>query len=262
MISTELLAAIPQLAEIHPDAVRWQQLGGLTNDNYRLSGNNFDYILRLPRESTNRWIDRQTERHNLELAVASGLAPNYHYFARDGLLLSNHLAGAVELTSKELHNPALLQKVVAQVKRLHLLQPGFRGRVDLADLINRYYGLMSVSDQQLLADFYEEIKVTLEEAIGNDPPDVSSHNDLVLQNLLLQGERLWMIDWEYSSRASPYWDLATLCNEAAFDESAADEILEIYAGGKSNLQARQLNRYRTLLRFLGDCWFRAFHPSC
>ncbi|WP_192954648.1 choline/ethanolamine kinase family protein [Gallaecimonas mangrovi] len=37
-----------------------------------------------------------------------------------------------------------------------------------------------------------------------------AHVDLNPQNCLWQGERLWLIDWEYASLADPYYDFAAL----------------------------------------------------
>ncbi len=257
-----IFAQIPDLAGYDPATIDCQPLAGLTNDNYRLRGPGLDCILRLPRAETNRWINRFTEQHNLKRAFETGLAPPFRYFADNGVMLSDVLTGSLELTADNLKDDSMMQQVASALRRLHGLQPAFRGRVNLETLINRYYRMMSVTDQQQNAGAYQQARALLAElAADKNQPLVSSHNDLVLQNILCQDDRLWMIDWEYSSQASPYWDLATLCNEADFDDAQATELLSRYSSGENRFSSGQLNKYRRLLGFLSNCWLRAFHPS-
>src|SRR3546814_16100206 len=60
---------------------------------------------------------------------------------------------------------------------------------------------------------------------------VFGHNDLLAANLSDDGDRLWLIDWDYAGLNSPLFDLGNLCsnNEVA----PADEtwLLETYFGG-------------------------------
>ncbi len=259
----DVIARIPDLANLPADNIEVRRLGGITNNNYRLIAVGLDCILRVPRQLTNQWINRENERHNLDIAVSSGLAPRYRYFDQTGIMLSDNLPHCSELSVQLLQKENRLTQLAKQLRRVHDCRPAFKGQVDLSALIKRYFYLMPPDQQQALADAYEEIKSLLP-----NPADtaqtrlVSSHNDLVLQNLLVQEDRLWFIDWEYSSLASPYWDLATICNELDLDKTAATEFLGVYCGGESGFDARQLDIYRTLLGFLSDCWLRAFHPPC
>ncbi len=256
----QLISGIPELARLDPEAINWNNLGGLTNQNYRLSGNGFDYILRLPRPETNRWINREAELHNLQRVVAAGVAPPFRYFDASGVMLSDNLEGAAEASVEDLKNPGLLLRVVETVKRVHQLRPAFKGRVVLRELLQRYYALLDDQARHDLTARYQQAMLLLDEDPPADSQLVASHNDLVPQNILIQDNRIWLIDWEYSSLGSPLWDLATLCNEASLDAQQANDLLDAYTGGsKDNNQAQQLDRYRTLLAFLSDCWIRAFH---
>jgi thiamine kinase-like enzyme len=86
---------------------------------------------------------------------------------------------------------------------------------------------------------------------------VPSHRDPVLGNLLLTDNRLWLIDWEYSAMASPYWDLAILCNEAELDLAQSRLLLQAYCADGPAMQESKLFDYRGLLRLLSDCWMAA-----
>jgi hypothetical protein len=54
---------------------------------------------------------------------------------------------------------------------------------------------------------------------------VSAHNDPNQFNLLYDGTRLWLVDWETASRNDPYIDIATLCAHLAPTSELQDLIL-------------------------------------
>ena len=86
-----------------------------------------------------------------------------------------------------------------------------------------------------------------------------SHNDLILENILINNaKQTWIIDWEYASMATPYWDLATLCNAAKFNQAECDWTLNEYRGLGLNLDAEILTDYRFVLKVLSKCWMAAF----
>ena len=263
MEAPDVIARIPHLNQWPVESIEIQRLGGLTNHNFRLTANGLDCILRLPRQSTNKYINREAELHNLNSAVAAGLAPPYRHFDQTGIMLSDNLPDSCELDIELLQEANLFKQLGQQLRRVHECQPVFKGQVDLRQLIERYFLLMSADHQAALADEHEEIKGLLnEQADGLQGRLVSSHNDLVLQNILLQENRLWLIDWEYSSLASPCWDIATVCNELTFDNAQAEEFLSFYSGGERGISEQQLHIYRRLLGFLSDCWLRTFNPPC
>ena len=58
----------------------------------------------------------------------------------------------------------------------------------------------------------------MREALAVAPgPLVACHCDPLCENFLDTGERMWMVDWEYSGMNDPMWDLGDLSVEAGFD---------------------------------------------
>lgn len=116
--------------------------------------------------------------------------------------------------------------------------------------------------QPKLADDYENAKAVLKLLELKDDMLVPSHNDLVLENLLLDDSgRIWIIDWEYASMATPYWDLATLCNAAELNYQQSLSLLNAYQGDTTEYSIDSLIHYRTVLQVLSDCWMAAFTRS-
>jgi len=79
--------------------------------------------------------------------------------------------------------------------------------------------------------------VLLEAAVGQIDL-VISHNDLLAANILDDGERLWLIDWEYGGYNSPLFDLAGLASNNGLSESQEHAMLEQYFGGVSDKRWR------------------------
>jgi hypothetical protein len=66
----------------------------------------------------------------------------------------------------------------------------------------------------------------------HDPDMVSSHNDLFKpDNILFDGHRLWLVDWEAAFLNDRYADLAVVANLVVTDEAEEMSYLREYFGG-------------------------------
>ena len=59
---------------------------------------------------------------------------------------------------------------------------------------------------------------------------VSSHNDPTPNNILFDGERLWLIDWESACRNDPLVDAAIVLNQFARSRELEDVLLKAWFG--------------------------------
>jgi hypothetical protein len=71
-----------------------------------------------------------------------------------------------------------------------------------------------------------------------EPQLVSSHNDLNPRNLLYDGRRVWLIDWEAAFRADRYVDLAAIANVYAADAEGEALLLRTYFGREATTAER------------------------
>lgn len=248
---------IPELSNHTIDAYHIKQLPGYTNLNFHLKSAQQDWVLRIPQEKTNAYIDRRVEAHNANIAYKLGLAPECLWRDDSGYSLSNTISHSGSLTMQDLNNPELLKQLVTTLQRLHRSDEIFQGTVDVDDLLAVYYHLMPKSKQRLLVDSYQDAKSKVKIVSQQDNRLVPSHNDLVLENILFDSHRIWIIDWEYATMASPYWDLATLCNEGQFTVSQAENLLSLYENKGQALDLKILSYYRDLLNALSTFWMTA-----
>ncbi len=72
-----------------------------------------------------------------------------------------------------------------------------------------------------------DIAVKLEAAVG--PVElVFGHNDLLAANFLDDGDRLWLVDWDYAGFNSPLFDLGGLASNNQLSPEQEDWLLETY----------------------------------
>jgi thiamine kinase-like enzyme len=147
------------------------------------------------------------------------------------------------------------------LQQLHRSGKRFLDQADLGCKLARHFDLLDTRQQGDYAQQMAQAQRTLSLLEVADQGWVPSHRDPVLGNLLLTDERLWLIDWEYSAMASPYWDLAILCNEADLDLQQSRRMLQAYCVGGPAMQESMLFDYRGLLKLLNDCWMSALVES-
>ncbi len=258
-ILEKIFKRIPLLAGFRVKDFKIDPLPGYTNDNFRITNNHEDWVLRIPRDETNRYIDRRAEANNAAIAHSMGLAPERVWFDDTGLCLTSTLPHTRAVTREELQQKPVRLRLARMLNKLHRSTRAFQGTVDLDALLTRYYGLMPEEARAGLKDEYVCARMTLRDLAQNDRILVPSHNDLVLENLLIdKSGKIWIIDWEYASMASPYWDIATVCNAAGLNHEQSQSLLYACQKRPAEYNMEVLKSYRTVLQVLSDCWMAVF----
>jgi len=230
------LKRIPSLRGIPEGDVEVQRLGGLTNLVYRLDVPGGRYVLRIPGEGTNEYIDRAVEGHNARVAAAAGVgAAVLQFDESDGLMLARYLDGCVTMSPEAFKTrPGAPARAAAVLKRMHTRGETFQFRFELFAMIDEYLGVLAKS-QATLPDGYSETVREAEavrHALAAHPaPLAPCHCDPLCENFLDDGERMWVVDWEYSGMNDPLWDLGDLSVEAGFDAAQDAEMMAAYCGG-------------------------------
>ncbi|MCP4493773.1 MAG: phosphotransferase family protein [Gammaproteobacteria bacterium] len=255
----ECFKQIPVLQNLNPEEFWVEKLSGFSNLNYRLKNDQHDLVLRIPKPETNVYINREQEEYNYNLAVELGLALKPFWRRKTGMSLTETLRCSRVLNQHDLKSGDILNQLMLKIYRLHSCAKPFQGEVNLADSLCQYFKLLPVDSRGKLRNYYEQALKKLSEIAGKQNYRVPSHNDLVLGNLLIVNQhKIWFIDWEYSAMASPYWDLATLCNAAGYSRVQSDGLLQRYNSLGAELGGEYLHNYRFALQMLSICWLKVF----
>jgi len=206
--------------------------GGMTNANYLVHDGDARLVVRLGEDIPEHHVSRAAELAASRAAQAAGVAPAVRH-AAPGALVLEHVAGRTLAPEDIAGNETLLERVVALVARAHGEIPRhLRGPAPafwVFHIVRDYAATLAESRSPHAGelDALLEVATSLERAAA--PFDiVFGHNDLLAANLIDDGERLWLVDWEYAGFNTPLFDLGGLATNNALDETAERRMLERY----------------------------------
>lgn len=206
---------------------------GLTNRNWKVSVDNDAFFVRIPGESTDLLaVDRGNERHNTKAAATAGVGPPVVHELPEWDVFVAAWLDARTMSIETLAEPGVPTRVAEALRRLHA-GPRFRDDFDMFRLSERYLRLVDERDIRI-PDGYRESMVRLpdiEAALAVHPlRTVPCHNDLLAENFLDDGERLWIVDYEYSGNNDPTFELGNTCQEQGWDDARIVELCSAYFG--------------------------------
>ena len=224
----------PIVARVWPDGVDAVVPlgGGITNRNFKVTADGEAFVLRIGGNDTNLLgIDRDVE-HIASLAAASlGIGPEVVAFLEpEGFLVTRFVEGEVGRVS--------VDEAAAALRRLHGGDP-IAGRFDSFRVIEGYAEIAGRGGPE----WAHEIARQIEERRAGAPL-VPCHNDLLAANFIHDGDRVWIVDWEYAGMGDPAFDLANYAVSNGLDEEGDRALLAAYGGADEDAHV--------LMRFMSD----------
>lgn len=221
--------------------------GGITNLNLRVTDDRRSAVVRIGDDIPVHQILRFNELAASRAAHAAGVSPEVLHH-EPGALVIDFVAGRT-MTAEDLRDPDLLGQALALVMRAHCEIPRhLRGPV-LAfwvfHVLRDYAGTLveGSSRYRLQLPGLLEEAASLERAVGRIDL-VFGHNDLLPGNFLHDGDRMWLIDWDYAGWGSPLFDLGGLAANNGLDAAQEDWLLSAYYGAPPD--ADLWRRYRAM----------------
>ncbi|WP_165229526.1 choline/ethanolamine kinase family protein [Aquisphaera insulae] len=208
-------------------------VGGLTNQIHRVDVDDTSYVVRIPGEDTHLLaIDRGNELHNTRAAAEAGVSPRVVHHLPDLDVLVLEFIPAETLTIPAMRRPGMPAELAGVLKQLHA-GPRFRDEFDMFRLARRYLSICQDRRIRIPDGYLDGLPrvAEIESAFARRPvPTVPCHNDLLAANVLDDGRRLWLIDFEYSGNNDPTFDLGNTCQEQEYDEPRIVEMCAAYFG--------------------------------
>ena len=203
--------------------------GGITNRNYRVRTPDGDQVVRLSDpESSLLAIDRENEHRNSVAAATSGAAPDVTaYLPGEGVLVVAWVEGR---TFTEDDVAAHLPRIADACRMLHG-GPAFVNGFDMFDIQERYLAIVRERGFRLPPRYeqFEEHVARMRTAMAVRPESrVPCNNDLLAANIIDDGTRLWLIDYEYSGMNEASFELGNIWSESTLPEDALDVLVGAY----------------------------------
>ena len=205
--------------------------GGLTNRNLAIDADGTKYVARISSNSSDLLnINREDEYKNTIIAAEVGIGATVHdYLPGQGLLLISYIDGKT-FGAQDIANN--LPRVAKSVKTLHSAKP-FVSDFNMFTLQKRYLDIVQ-SNRFIYPDKYLDYEghiADLKKALSVLPSEiVPCNNDLLPGNFIDDGEKIWLIDYEYSGNNDACFELGNIWAEAFLEYDALVELIDSYYG--------------------------------
>ena len=227
--------------------------GGLTNTNYRVEAHGVPYVVRIPGAQTELLaVDRANEVYNARAASQAGVAPRVVAYLDDVNMMVLEFIQGQTMSSARLNEDGQATRMARALKQLHA-GPRFLHDFDMFRLTEYYLQVVQNHTVKIPDGYmgYMPRVQAIETAFAHNPlPTVPCHNDLLAENYIDDGERLWLIDFEYSGNNDPTFELGNTAQEQQFDEAHQAELCAAYFGADGAGHAPQAMLARMKLNMI------------
>lgn len=204
------------------------------------------YVLRLshPKRKLN---DEQRTMSCVQLSAELGISPTTYYASpEDGIVLMDYIEQKL-LSWEEMTDHNNLKELAVTVRKLHN-GPKFPESVTIFDARRSFERMLGDDKPKFLEELSTEldkIEMTLNEGKIEGRP---CHHDLKIDNLLFDGKRFWLVDFEAAAQGNFLFDIATVITFMAMTTAQEGFFLEAYFGQKAtNDQCDQLNLMKQIV---------------
>ena len=246
---------ISSLLSQEEEVLSVEQLGGMTNQNYLVKTTNKQYIVKFFGKGTEKLINRQDEKYNLELLKDLDLdVKNYLFDIEAGIKVNEYIESAITLDSTSIKTK--FDKIAPILQTIHASGKELRGEFAPFEEIKKYESLIEEKIPYANYEAVREAVFSLEKRLADLGVDRKScHIDLVPENFIeLPQGRLYLIDWEYSSMNDPMWDLAALFLESEFTRQEEEAFLSRYESEQTPVSREKIAIYKILQDAIWSLW--------
>jgi len=207
--------------------------GGMTNLNFKVVDDSGAYVVRLGVDDPVHLISRANEIAAGAAAHAIGTSPEPVY-REAGIQVTRFVDGRV-FAEADVRVDGNLERIVELLRRFHRDLPqrfdGVPVMFWVFQVLRHYRNLIERGGSPHAGRMPElaRIAAELEAAVG--PVEiVFGHNDLLAANFIDDGDRIWLIDFDYAGFNSPLFDLANLASNNELAAAQEQAMLEQYFG--------------------------------
>ena len=208
--------------------------GGMSNYTYVVECNGKKYTYRVPGKFAEKFVDRVEEWENIQEVNRLGLNNITEYVeVRSGEKLAEYVEGTIMSTTDVVSYNEMSVKALKQIHNSNLKFRDYNafGRLDNDE---RY----CLETGYVFPQEYLDLRKRLDSlrAAHANVPKVPCHCDYQPTNLVINGDKLYVLDWEFAGMNDPFYDIACYGN-VGFDKALA--LLEAYVGHKPTKEELQ-----------------------
>ncbi|MCP4628399.1 MAG: phosphotransferase family protein [bacterium] len=205
--------------------------GGITNTNFTVDDRGERYVVRVGDDIPVHGVMRFNEIAAARAAHAAGISPEIVYSA-DGVFIMRFIEGQT-FTEQDVRKPQNLEHIITLIQTCHNEIPKYFQGPALVfwpfHVCRNYIQTARDGNSRMIDSLprFLEYNAELENTVG-EIKMVFGHNDLLAANFIDDGQRLWLLDWDYAGYNSGLFDLANLSSNNALSPEQEDGVLETY----------------------------------
>ena len=237
-----------------------KRLGGMTNIVHLVETKDINLVVRIPGKGTEDYINRTFEYNNAMAAWRAGISAEIVWADVDnGIMVSKAINGIETMTPNLFSSrKGSSARAGAALAKLHNSGETFDFRFDLFNMIDDYLKILSSKNAELPDGYHEIVQAAkpVKLALEANPIILAPcHCDPLCENFLDDGQKMWIVDWEYSGMNDPLWDLGDLSVEASMNQDQENEMLIAYFGKEPNeAQRGRVIIYKAMCDLLWTLW--------
>ncbi|MBQ6453796.1 MAG: phosphotransferase [Coriobacteriales bacterium] len=230
-------------------------ISGLTNLSICFTVKGERYVYRHPGRGTEEIVNRRAETHALSIARDLGLDATYiHEDPQEGWKLSHFIEGCVPF---DYSDPGHVARAMQLAARLHHSGTSSPWSFDFHQEAIVIQGMLERIGYPLPQGF-QQLRAKIDRLHAHMAADhvdpVLCHNDFYGPNLLVKGDDMWLIDWEYSAMGDPACDIGNFVSQGSgYDPQQTVAILPFYYGREPNQQ--EILHCLAAVAVVGYYWF-------
>ena len=207
--------------------------GGMTNRNYKVRDRAGTHVVRLGKDLPHHGVLRWHELAVSRAAHAAGLSPAIR-FSEPGVLVMDFIDGQ-PLSRERIRDAEIQPRLAELLRRCHREIPHHLPGPVLTfwpfQVVRSYLCHLKTHGTRWSGrlDAFDRLNERLESEFTGTGL-VLGHNDLLAGNVLDDGSRLWLIDWDYAGFSTPLFDLANLATNNDLPPAAEAELIGQYLG--------------------------------
>lgn len=211
---------------------------GLTNLSVLFSCKGKQYIYRHPGVGTEEIVNRRAEAHALGIAKKLSLDETYVYEdPEEGWKISVYIPGCEEF---DYYNPAHVKQAMQILRTLHTSGEVSPWSFNFHDEGKHIVKLLKDASYPLPRDFdslSQEIDTLASYLELEAGAPVLCHNDFYGPNLLVKGDEMQLIDWEYAAMGDYGCDLGNFVSQGSgYSIEQAESLVSIYFGREATAE--------------------------
>jgi len=205
--------------------------GGLSNESWVVTDAAGKHVVRFGSDFPFHHVFREREIMVARAAHEAGFAPEVRY-AQPGVMVTAFL-GARTYSAADVRENRV--RIAYLVRDFHMKMPGHVSGAGFMfwvfHVIRDYARTLTAGDSRMMREISGYLDLADEMEKAQAPlPIVFGHNDLLPANFLDDGDKLWLIDFEYAGFNTAMFDLAGAASNSGMNAEESEALMAAYFG--------------------------------